>query len=103
MRAAAESIPSAQPLPGGFFGLEKFEVLSVREEGDEDVVHIRQRAGQDDCGTDCLDYSGWAEDGLMECAPDDVDAEDTAGDNVPEKEVLLKKRRKDGTVYVHPD
>ncbi|KAF1851751.1 uncharacterized protein K460DRAFT_271464 [Cucurbitaria berberidis CBS 394.84] len=91
-RAAAEAISSAQLSPDGFFALNNYEVLSAREEGDEDIVHIRKRAGQEDCGTDCLDYSGWTRSGLMDCAGEDQDAEDTAGEDVPEKRTLLEKR-----------
>ncbi|KAF2749771.1 hypothetical protein M011DRAFT_511825 [Sporormia fimetaria CBS 119925] len=45
-----------------------FEVLSVREEGDENVIHIRQGATESQtCDNDCMTYSGWESDGVMKC------------------------------------
>jgi hypothetical protein len=66
--AAAQAVPSAQLLPDGFSAFGDFEVLSVHEEGDEDVVKIRKRANDpEDCDeNDCLTYSGWAEDGRVD-------------------------------------
>jgi hypothetical protein len=65
--AAAQAVPSAQLLPDGFSAFGNFEVLSVREESDEDVVRIRKRADDpEDCDeNDCLTYSGWAEEGKV--------------------------------------
>jgi hypothetical protein len=63
LATAFESVPSAQLLPDPF-ALRGYEVLSVREEGDEDVVHIRKR-GEDDCDdvvSDCAGYTGWPVD-----------------------------------------
>lgn len=99
-KASAEAVPHAQLSPDGFFALNEYEVLDTREEGNEDIVHIRRRAGQEDCETDCLGYSGWTENGLMQCDAENVDAEDTAGEAVPEKRALLEKRRKEGAPYV---
>ncbi|KAH8711916.1 hypothetical protein GQ44DRAFT_776460 [Phaeosphaeriaceae sp. PMI808] len=81
----AEATPNLQLFPQDLFAFGNYEILNVRNEGDEDVVHIRKRAGQEDCGTDCLDYSGWTENGLMQC-------EDNEGEDVPEKRALLEKR-----------
>ncbi|KAH7346961.1 hypothetical protein BKA66DRAFT_433113 [Pyrenochaeta sp. MPI-SDFR-AT-0127] len=87
--AATDAVSSAQLLPDDLFAFNHYEVLSIREEGDEDVVRIRKRAGQEDCGTDCLDYSGWTENELMNCDVENVDAEDTAGEDVPGENTKL--------------
>ncbi|KAF2824664.1 hypothetical protein CC86DRAFT_353149 [Ophiobolus disseminans] len=84
--AAAEGVPSAQLLPDGFFGLDKYEVLSMHQDGEEDVVHIRKRAGDDDCGSDCMAYSGFSEDNLQHC---DADIEELL-----DKRSLEKRGRK---------
>jgi hypothetical protein len=58
-------------LPDGLVALNDYEVLSVSEEGDEDVVRLRKRVDQAECQTDCLDYSGWSQSGTMECSNED--------------------------------
>jgi hypothetical protein len=54
-----------------------FEIISQHQDGDEDVIHIRKRAPSDntknECGSDCLNYSGWTKNGKME----DGDADET--------------------------
>jgi hypothetical protein len=91
----AEAIPSAQLLPDGFSAFGNYEVLSVHDEGDEDIVRIRKRAEQEDCLSDCIDYSGWTENGLMQCGAGDVD-----GEAVPVKRSLLGRGRKPSNVCV---
>lgn len=87
---AADVFTAAQLLPNDFFAFDDYEVLSVREEVDEDVIHIRKRADQDDCLNDCMSYSGWRKDGLMECEPDDE--ESTA--HTPDRRSLQERARK---------
>jgi hypothetical protein len=86
-------VPNVDLLPDGFSALGDYEVLSVDEEADEDVVRIRKRADEEECGSDCLDYSGWTEDGHMECEGEVADSED-----VLDKRFALEKRRKDETM-----
>lgn len=101
--AAVDNIPSAYLLPGGFSALGDYEVLSIREEDDEDVVRIRKRAGQEECGSDCMEYSGWTEDRRMHCVDEnettnDVDDEEI-GDECPAapgRRSLFEKRAKKG-------
>jgi len=60
--AAAQDVGSAQLLPDSLLGFGEFEILSSYEEGDEDVVHIRKRATDDECDdeeSDCWTYSAW--------------------------------------------
>jgi hypothetical protein len=81
-----DAVPSAQLLPDGFFAFGNYEVLSTHERGDEDVVHIRKRAEGDDCGSDCLTYSGWQENGVLECnAANDQGTSDDEDEVAPEK------------------
>jgi hypothetical protein len=91
---ATLSVPSAQLLPDGFHALGDFEVLSARQEGDEDIVHIRKRADED-CTSDCLDYSGWTDDGHMQCENEHDDVADTL-----KKRLLLAKRSRKKAKYV---
>jgi len=79
--ADAQAVHSAQLLPDGFlaaFG--DYEILSMRKDGEEDIVHVRKRAEDKDCQTDCMNYSGWTENGQMQCPSEelgeDVDSED---------------------------
>jgi hypothetical protein len=92
--AAAEAVPNAQLLPDGFFSFGDYEVLSVREEGDEDIVQIRKRTEESDCLSDCLDYSGWTESGTMQCSAEDVD-------DALDKRSLVKRSRKEETLCVY--
>tara|TARA_R110002003_G_scaffold9_6_gene394 strand:+ start:630 stop:977 length:348 start_codon:yes stop_codon:yes gene_type:complete len=91
---ATPSDPITQIFPDGFHALGDFEVLSVNQEGDEDVVHIRKRADED-CTSDCLDYSGWTDDGHMQCENENDDVADTL-----EKRSLLAKRSRKTAKYV---
>jgi hypothetical protein len=86
-----DAVPSAQLLPDGFFAFGNYEVLSTHERGDEDVVHIRKRAEEGNCKSDCLTYSGWEEDGIMRCEPEDEDEE---VENAESKRSLWKRGRK---------
>lgn len=97
---SAEVVPSIELLPDGLglapFG--DFEILSYHEDGDEDVYHIRKRAGNNnnDCGsTDCLNYSAWSENEQMGW-DDGSDTEDTIIDSEGEnlKRSLKKRDRK---------
>lgn len=74
-------------LLGNLFSPNAYEILSIHEDGDEDIVRLKKRASESDCGTDCLSYSGWEEDGVMNC--DDEDADE---DGLPEKRAMLLKR-----------
>jgi len=69
----------------------------MHEEKDEDVVHIRKRAEPKDCDTDCMDYSGWTESGVMECGIDDGDPED-----ILERRSLVKGDRKNSMCVATP-
>ncbi len=97
---AFQAASGAQQLPDGIFAPNTYEVLSIREEGDEDVVRLRKRGDQEDCSTDCLDYSGWSEDGLMHC-PSEVleDLEDILdfGDVLDKRSSAKKAKRKEVT------
>jgi len=88
-RAAATSSSNSQLLQNDVFALDDYEVLSFREEGDEDIVHIRKRTDQDDCFNDCMSYSGWTDDGTMQCEPEDIGSEDILARNL-----LLGRNRK---------
>jgi hypothetical protein len=57
-------------------------------------VHIRKRADED-CTSDCLDYSGWTDDGHMQCENENDDVADTL-----EKRSLLAKRSRKTAKYV---
>jgi hypothetical protein len=62
--ATSQAVTSAQLLPDGFSAFGDYEILSVHEEDDEDVIKIRKRASEDDCSeNDRLEYSGWRDDG----------------------------------------
>lgn len=93
--AAPGSLSSPHLLPDAFFSLNDYEVLSVREESDEDVIHVRKRAGDENCGTDCLTYSGWESDGIMRCDPEITDDEDP----LVERSLLKKRERKTAKGY----
>jgi hypothetical protein len=95
---SAEAVRSIELLPDGLglgpFG--DFEILSHHEDGDEDVYHIRKRAGNNnnDCrSSDCLNYSAWSENEKMGW-DDEPDTEDTITDSEGEnfKKRSLKKR-----------
>jgi hypothetical protein len=90
--AGAEVVPSAHMLPDGFFGLRNYEILGAYEEDGEDVVHIRKRVDDEDCETDCLNYSGWTEDRRMHC-----EAEETDPEEILDKRLLVKRGRKTST------
>jgi hypothetical protein len=68
---STKAVPSAQLLPNGSHALGEYDVVSIREEDDEDVVQLRKRVNQEDSPTDCLDYSGSPEGEPMQCAADD--------------------------------
>jgi len=93
--AAAEAMPSAQLLPDSFFALHDYEVLSVHEEAEQDVVRIRKRADKKDCESDCISYSGWTDDGLMQCEADEGEPE-----NEPDDPALIKRGAKPKPLYV---
>ncbi|KAH5789298.1 hypothetical protein HBI88_049860 [Parastagonospora nodorum] len=69
------AISSPDILRDELFSINAYEVLSVHEDGDEDVVHLRKRADKDGCQSDCLSYSGWEEDELMKPSHEDQAAE----------------------------
>ena len=94
--AATETVSSAHLLPDSFSAFGDYEVLSVKQDHEEDVVRIRKRAGEEDCSTDCLDYSGWTEDGRMHCENEDVPSED-----VPDKRSILEKRDRKMSKFVN--
>ena len=50
-----------------FFRFHKLDVLNVTQNGDEDIIHLERRADECDDGTDCLTYSGWADNGELIC------------------------------------
>jgi hypothetical protein len=85
----AEAVPSTQLLPEGFSAFGNYEILSIYEEEDEDIVRIRKRTEQENCLSDCIDYSGWTENRLMPCGIEDIDAED-----VSNKRSMVKRGRK---------
>jgi hypothetical protein len=90
---AFESVPSVQLLPDPF-ALRGYEVLSVREEGDEDVVHIRKR-GEDDCKdpvADCAGYTSWADYEGLE-STDDVDY-DAQAEGIIKRSLVKRGSRK---------
>ena len=93
--APAEAIPSAQLLPDSFFALHDYEVLSVHEEAEQDVVRIRKRADKKDCESDCISYSGWTDDGLMQCEADEREPE-----TEPDDPALIKRGVKPKPLYV---
>jgi hypothetical protein len=69
--ALADVVPSAQLMPEGLAAFGNFDVLSVRHDGDEDVVHLLQRGeGDSDCDSDCLTYSAFSDDEVMKCRGD---------------------------------
>jgi hypothetical protein len=77
--ATTEALDRAHLVHDDLFPLSDYEVLDAFEEGDEDVVRIRKRANND-CETDCLNYSGWEVDEQMHCDEEDADDENTAID-----------------------
>jgi hypothetical protein len=100
LQSAAGIVPTVQLLPEGFSALRDYEVLSVHQEADEDVVRIRKRAEEQDCGSDCLNYSGWTDSGFMEC---DEESQDTDSEERLEKRYRLQRRgRKPPMLYVYP-
>lgn len=92
--AAADPLASAELLPNDFFALGDYEVLSVHEDGDEDVVRIRKRAGDEECESDCMGYSGWTEDGRMQCNDENETSEDWDDESMTGLELLLKRGKK---------
>jgi hypothetical protein len=82
--AATESISNAYALSDPVLALHNYEILSIRDQGDEDVVRLRRRTDQD-CETDCLNYSGWEEDGQMHHDEDTTDDDETEDDKVVDK------------------
>jgi hypothetical protein len=96
-------IPRLQLLPDDFSALGDYEVMSVHQEADEDIVRIRKRVDEEDCGSDCLNYSGWTESRRMECK----DETPTSQDELDEESGLRKRAisgkgtsRKGPTLYV---
>jgi hypothetical protein len=92
---ALEAVSRAQLLPDGFFALGDYDVLSTRQEGDEDVVHIRKREDED-CGTDCIEYN--SETLNSDCIADDEDTEDADKEDADKEDAdtedALEKRAK---------
>ncbi|KAI8935007.1 hypothetical protein NX059_008673 [Plenodomus lindquistii] len=90
--AASETAQDPQLLSDSSFVLEDYEILSFHGESDEDVIHLRKRVDEEQCATDCLTYSGWSEDGLMQCEPEDESSEDAL-----EARYLVERGRKSTT------
>ncbi|KAH7075650.1 hypothetical protein BKA63DRAFT_603011 [Paraphoma chrysanthemicola] len=90
--SAADIAAIPQILPESFTPFGDFEVVSVRQVGDEDIVQIRRRATEQDCETDCMTYTSWTDSGVHQC---DDPAEDAV---MPEKRSRLEKRRKDSKI-----
>jgi hypothetical protein len=84
--AGSELVENAPIYANGFLSLNDYEILSVHDEGEEDVVRLRKRADED-CGTDCMNYSGWEADEIMHCDPEVPDEEDL----LVERSLLMKR------------
>lgn len=82
--AATGALHHTRLLDDGLFPLGDYEILGAYEEGEEDVVRIRKRAN-DDCETDCLNYSGWEEDEQMHCNGENAGDESTTIDASPDE------------------
>ena len=80
-------------LSDGFFGLRDYEVFDVIEEGQEDVVYLRKRTDDDCDDTDCLAYSAWTKDSVMECS-DDEDSGNDENDGDQGQNILGKRNGK---------
>ncbi|KAH7090484.1 hypothetical protein FB567DRAFT_546679 [Paraphoma chrysanthemicola] len=88
VRSAADIAAIPHVLPESFSPFGDFEVLSVHQDDEEDVVQIRRRANEEDCESDCMTYTPWTESGTNTC---DESIEDLVTE---EKRSLLEKRRK---------
>jgi hypothetical protein len=96
--ATSQAVPSAQLLPDGFSTFGDYEIPSVLEEDDEDVVKIRKRASEDDCSeSDRLEYSGWRENGNVGDRFEDETVNDIPDpDTEQRRRGLLEARAKEG-------
>jgi hypothetical protein len=88
--AGVEVASSAQLLSDGFLAFGNYEVLSTHEDGEEDIVHIRKRAEKKNCETDCMNCSGWTDDGKMNC-PSEGDNEDFEPEDMSGNRAIVKR------------
>jgi hypothetical protein len=94
-------VPSVSLLPDGFSALGNYEVLSIHEEADEDVVRIRKRVDEEDCGSDCLNFSSWEESEHMECKNENEDIDPEDEDGLAKRSRLETRARKDPLLCVY--
>ncbi|KAF2276881.1 uncharacterized protein EI97DRAFT_490465 [Westerdykella ornata] len=101
VRATTAGIANHPNFLGEIAAFQDYEVLSVHQEGDEDVSHLQKRAGHDESceETDCVMYTGWEEDRKFTCTSSQNEEEE-GGDNLNERSLVNRGSRKYKT---HPD